>query len=97
MEGGRKSNSILNLYGHTVRYKKLSVKFSPVHSTGQQFAFAASANGGCVLWDLTTGEKVFGFFHNLFLVFPGHNQETKGSLSWPFHLNSKFVFLMKLY
>ncbi|VDD80570.1 unnamed protein product [Mesocestoides corti] len=52
------AKSVLTLSGHTVRYTLIRAKFSPLHSTGQQFAYAGSASGDWHIWDLTTGQKV---------------------------------------
>lgn len=55
---GAKSKALLTLRGHTVLYNQIRAKFSPLHSTGQQFAYSGSADGDWVVWDLTTGVKV---------------------------------------
>ncbi|KAM7536454.1 hypothetical protein Aperf_G00000085956 [Anoplocephala perfoliata] len=52
------SRAQLTLRGHRVRYTEIRAKFSPIASTGQQFAYSGCANGGWVIWDLTKGEKV---------------------------------------
>ncbi|EUB60534.1 DDB1- and CUL4-associated factor [Echinococcus granulosus] len=55
---GAKSKALLTLRGHTVLYNQIRAKFSPLHSTGQQFAYSGSADGDWVVWDLTTGVKL---------------------------------------
>ncbi|CUT98953.1 DDB1 and CUL4 associated factor 11 [Echinococcus multilocularis] len=55
---GAKSRALLTPRGHAVLYNQIRAKFSPLHSTGQQFAYSASTDGDWVVWDLTTGVKL---------------------------------------
>ncbi|KAF8561585.1 DDB1-and CUL4-associated factor 11 [Paragonimus westermani] len=58
MESGssRGDQSLLTLRGHTVRFTLIRARFSPVHTTGQRYAYAGSTIGGWCIWDLFTGK-----------------------------------------
>jgi len=52
------SDAIMTYKGHSVLHTLLRAKFSPPHTTGQQYIYTGCATGSVVIYDVLTGEIV---------------------------------------
>lgn len=52
------NDAVMTYRGHRVLHTLLRAKFSPAHTTGQQFIYAGCATGSVVVYDVLTGKIV---------------------------------------